>query len=126
MSKKDIRPSIPTIINELETSPSERFQNLTMRPILKMQNDLLVQIFKQYIEKRKGVYHQLSIPKRQEYIQKSIQQDLKFKHFLVGTIVGQFTLEEWTLFQEQEKELIRRMTVMIIARLQDQMLVADA
>ena len=115
-----LRPQIPTILNEQEISPAERFQNLTLRPILKLQNELLVEIFKQYIKKRKGVFHQLSPVKREEYIQNSLRQDLKFKNLLLGTIIGHFTLEEWITFQKQEKELIRRMTSLLIQRLQSQ------
>ena len=45
----------------------ERFQNETLRPILKLQNPLLIEVFYNYIEKRKGVFFELSLPKKLDY-----------------------------------------------------------
>jgi len=91
---KDIRPQIPTIHEKRSSSIAERFQNQTLRPILKFQHDLIIQIFKEYIQKRKGVFLELSPAKRLIYIEQSIQKDLKFKHLMLGVITGHFTLEE--------------------------------
>ena len=65
----------PVISTDPTSSDVERFQNETLRPILKLQHDLLIGIFQHYIEQRKGVFHKL-IPKEQlNYIQHSIQKD---------------------------------------------------
>ena len=119
---KAIRPNITSISEENSISAAERFQNQSLRPILKFQNDLLVDLFRQYIKKRKNKYLELIPEKRKEYIAQHIRQDLKFKNLLLGTIIGQFTLEELKVFQLEEKELIRRTTNLIIQRLQSQAL----
>ena len=85
-----------------------------------MQNDLLDAIFKNYIIKRKGVFHKLGEPKRVEYIENSIRKDLKFKNLLVGVITGHFTLEEWTRFIADERELTKRTTNLLVQRLTSQ------
>ena len=54
-----IRPQIKKIQQFPTTSPDERFQNETIRPILKLQNPLLLVVFQHYIEKRKGVFYEL-------------------------------------------------------------------
>ena len=46
------RPEIPGIIND-NTLPLEKFQNETLRPIIKMQHNLLVMLFEEYQRKRK-------------------------------------------------------------------------
>lgn len=117
-----LRPKIPLIIDENATSPAEKFQNRTLRPILKLQNDLLKLLFKNYIEKRKGVYHKMTEKEKLAYIEQSIRKDLKFKSLLLGTIVGQFIDSEMTLFYQEENENTRRMTNLIIQRLQSQWL----
>ena len=38
----------------------EKFQNDTLRPILKLQNDLLIHVFIQYCQQRKGLFFKLS------------------------------------------------------------------
>lgn len=113
-----LRPSIPTIIEEQVTSSQEQFQNKVLRPILKLQHDLLVAIFKQYAHKRKGVFFDLPPSKKQAYIQQAIQRDRQFRNLLVGSIVGQFTIEEYAQFIEDEQRLGKRMMDMCVKRLQ--------
>ena len=52
-----IRPNIDTIDKSLKTKDIEAFQNNVLRPILKFQNDLLLQIFIDYANQYKGVFH---------------------------------------------------------------------
>ncbi len=116
---KSIRPVIPIIIEEAATSPEERFQNTCLRPILKFQNDLLLAVFKNYLALRKGKFYALSKPKRLEYIKHAIRKDLKFKNLLIGIVVGQFTVEEWEIYQTYERELRKRVTGLLVQRIQD-------
>ena len=118
MSKTSIRP-ILTFEKEAE-SEFEKFQNKVLRPILKLQNDLLVEIFKNYVEKRKGAFDKLSEKEKMVYIDQSVRKDMKFKHYLEGIITGMFTLEEYALFMENEEELTKRMVNLLIQRLQSQ------
>ena len=120
---KDLRPTIPTIAIENETTKQEKFQNQVLRPILKFQNDLLIAIFKQYVIKRKGVFNGLSSEKKLTYIQQVIQRDQNFRNLLVGSVVGQFTIEEYQTFSSEENKLTKRMMEMCVQRLQDQMVV---
>lgn len=114
-----LRPQIPTIIEENITSPAEQFQNKTLRPILKFQNDLILSIFKQYTVQRKNIFPTLSDKKKLEYIENCIRKDLKFRSLMIGCIVGQFTLEEWSLYVEDESELRKRLVNMLVERVKD-------
>lgn len=119
LSVKNIRPAIPMIIEEAATSPEERFQNTCLRPILKFQNDLLLAVFKNYLALRKGKFYALSKPKKLEYIDHAIRKDLKFKSLLIGIVVGQFTVEEWGVYDTYERELRKRVTGLLVQRIQD-------
>jgi hypothetical protein len=115
-----LRPLIPHIIEEKATSIAEQFQNNSLRPILKLQNQLLLRIFEQYIKKRKGVFYQLAYEKQAAYIQQSIQKDAPLRNFLIGSICGLFTIEEWQIYQQHEGELRKRLLQLLIVRLQSQ------
>ncbi|MEM1119563.1 MAG: glyoxalase [Bacteroidota bacterium] len=117
---KNLRPPIPSIIDENAVSSAELFQNRTLRPILKLQNELLVAIFRQYIIKRKGTFHKLNSTKKLEYIEHSIRKDLRFKNLLVGTILGHFSLLEYERFIDNESEITRRITDLLVQRLTSQ------
>jgi hypothetical protein len=109
------------LIEEAATSPEERFQNTCLRPILKFQNDLLLAVFKNYLALRKGKFYALSKPKRLTYIEHAIRKVLKFKNLLIGIVVGQFTVEEWGIYDAHERELRKRVTGLLVQRIQDGM-----
>ena len=111
-----LRPVIE--LDTTDSMPIETFQNTTLRPILKLQHDLLFQVFKHYIVSRKNAFLDLKAGKRAVYIHDTLKADLKFKNRLLGIIIGHFTVEEYAFFQENETELARRITEMLIKRLQ--------
>jgi hypothetical protein len=98
----------------------EQFQNETLRPILKFQNELLLRLCQHQFTKRKGVYFQLSAAKKLEYIEQQVIRDKNFKNLLFGVIIGHLTTEEYTFFQQNESAFRKRLTSLLLQRLQDQ------
>lgn len=115
-----LRPIVPNAQVHEDTKSEERFQNLTLRPILKLQNDLILAVYKNYLKKRKSTFYELKLPARMDYLTKSIQKDMKLRNQLKGMIIGQFTLEEFALYKENSSALNKRMMHMVIERLKDQ------
>ncbi|MES2518430.1 MAG: glyoxalase [Bacteroidota bacterium] len=113
---KNIRP-ILTFEIEAE-GDLEKFQNEVLRPILKLQHDLLAQIFKTYCDKRKGTFYKISEKDKLIYIDQAVRKDMKFKHYLEGIITGIFTLAEYQTFLKNEEELTKRMVNLLVQRLQ--------
>ncbi|ULC58221.1 glyoxalase [Flaviramulus sp. BrNp1-15] len=114
---KSIRPEISTATIHDNMSSDERFQNLVLRPIIKLQNDLLVEVFRNYIAKHKSVFYDLSLEKRTDYIENAIQKDMKFRNSLKGMIIGQFTVEEYLLYIKNSSALNKRMMNIVKERL---------
>ena len=103
-----------------ETSLEEKFQNRTLRPILKAQNDLLIQVFVNYAFKQKNVFFELKPDKKMEYIENTILRDIKFRNSLKGIIIGWFTLDEFADYIQISSNLNKRMMAMITERLKSQ------
>ena len=116
----DIRPSIPQAQFNNQMSFNERFQNQTLRPVIKLQNNLLVEAFKNYANKHKGAFYELSLEKKFHYIERAIQKDIKFRNSLKGMIIGQFTVEEYRDYITNSSALNKRMMNMVVERLKDQ------
>ena len=116
-----IRPEIKKHQTFDNMSDEERFQNATMRPILKLQNPLLLAAFINYANKHKGVFHELSLDKRLQYIETAVCKDQKFRNSLKGMLIGQFTIDEYQHYISNSSKLNKRMMNLVIARLQDQM-----
>ncbi len=121
----DIRPDIPQSHFNSAMGFDERFQNQTLRPVIKLQNFLLVEAFKNYIAKHKGAFHDLSLEKKLQFIEGAIQKDIKFRNSLKGMVIGQFTVEEYQDYITNSSSLNNRMMNMIIERLKDQVQLLD-
>ena len=117
---QSIRPLIPSARIVPNMSDDERFQNLTLRPILKLQNDLFLASFQNYIKKMKNTFYELKLEKRLDYVTKAIQKDIKFRNSLKGMIIGQFTGDEYEIYIQNSSALNKRMMNMVIKRIQDQ------
>ncbi|QLG47021.1 glyoxalase [Costertonia aggregata] len=115
-----IRPEIPSAKIVAGMSDDEYFQNGTLRPVLKLQNNLLVAAFRNYIVKHKNTFHNLTLEKRFVYIENAIQKDIKFRNSLKGMLIGQFTVEEYEKYIQNSSALNKRMMQMVVKRLQDQ------
>ncbi len=114
---KAIRPTIASAQVRDNMSPEERFQNETLRPIIKMQNHLLIVVFKNYIAKHKNVFYDLSLNKQLDYIENAIHKDMKFRNSLKGMIIGQFTVEEYEIYIQNSSALNKRMMNIVKERL---------
>ncbi|MCB0457948.1 MAG: glyoxalase [Flavobacteriaceae bacterium] len=112
-----LRPTIVSAKILPGMSSDEIFQNQTLRPVTKLQNDLLLAVFKNYVAKHKNVFYDLSIEKRLDYIENAIHKDMKFRNSLKGIIIGQFTLEEYERYIQNSSALNKRMMDIVKDRL---------
>jgi len=115
----DFRGEMLGTVNAQSTA-EEFFQNQTLRPILKLQNDLLIEVFRNYIIKSKTDFFHLSVEKKMQFIENSIQRDIKFRNSLKGIVIGLFTVEEYTRYIQNSSSLNKRMMGMLIERLKNQ------
>jgi hypothetical protein len=120
----ELRGETIGIVNELSSS-EEKFQNKTLRPILKFQNDLFVEVFKNYAVKQKGVFFTLSPDKKMKYIENVIHRDIKFRNSLKGIVIGLFTIEEYHDYILNSSNLNKRMMNLLIERLKSQVLLLE-
>lgn len=114
----ELRPEIPSAKLSFNMSADERFQNETLRPVAKLQNDLMLAVFRNYIKKHKNKFYELQLEKRLLYIENAIQKDIKFRNSLKGIMIGQFTLPEYERYIENSSALNKRMMNIVRERLQ--------
>ena len=110
--------TLGTVTNE--SSSDEIFQNQVIRPILKLQNDLFIDVFRNYISKYKNDFYGYSVEKKLAYIENSIQKDIKFRNSLKGIVIGLFTIHEYNEYIKNSSSLNKRMMNILIERLKNQ------
>jgi hypothetical protein len=103
-----------------QSSGEEIFQNKTLRPILKLQNDLFIESFLNYVNKYKNDFYTLSTEKKLTFIENAIHKDIKFRNALKGMVIALFTIEEFREYTLNSSNLNKRMMNILIERLKDQ------
>ncbi|MDI1322338.1 MAG: hypothetical protein PSV36_06285 [Algoriphagus sp.] len=117
--KLDLRPIIET--KEFENSTGEeRFQTQTLRPVLKLQNELLLGLFKNHIIESKNTFYSLNLEKKDLFIENSLQKNLALKNKLLGLTIGMFTIEELEVYSTQTNLYNKRIISLIVERIRSQ------
>lgn len=121
---KEIRgESLGNVSNQ--SSSDELFQNEVLRPILKLQNDLFIASFLNYISKYKRDFYSKTVENKLAVIENAIQKDVKFRNALKGMIIGLFTTDEYALYIQNSSSLNKRMMNLLIERLKSQVQLFD-
>lgn len=107
------------------SSSEEKFQNQTIRPILKLQNDLFLDVFRNYVAKYKNDFYSYSVEKKLLYIDNAIHKDIKFRNSLKGMVIGLFTIAEYNEYIQNSSNLNKRMMNMLIDRLKSQVMLFE-
>ncbi len=117
--KLDLRPIIET--KEFENSTvEERFQTQTLGPVLKLQNELLLGLFKSHIIESKNTFYALNPEKKDLFIENSLQKNLVLKNKLLGLTIGMFTIEELEVYSTQTNLYNKRIISLIVERIRSQ------
>ena len=108
-----MRPHVNTAEGAL---PLEAFQNDTLRPIIKMQHELILEAWHRYVLEQKGKFYKLNKPDQDQYIIHAYQTNRAFRAFNLGIVCGVLTKVEWESFRKNEKELSKRIYTLIAQR----------
>lgn len=106
---------------DTQSSVEEEFQNKTLRPILKLQNDLIIQVFKNYLSQNRIYFNDLSVDKKMNSIENAIAKDSQLQNTYKGLIIAFFTLEEYHHYSIISSGLNKRIRSMLIERIQSQL-----
>ena len=103
-----------------QSSVEEQFQNEVLRPILKLQNELIILSFQNYLRVNKINFNSFTVDKKVVLIENSILKDSKLREILKGIIIGLFTSNEYSLYATNSSNFNKRIISMLIERLQSQ------
>lgn len=115
--KKQIRPEISTIIKTENFSDEEKFQNEVLRPIIKLQHDLILSYFEHYLKQNKVKMNELNSTQKTDFTHKLFKTDSRLKTELRGLILGLFTLKEFNVYLSLSSQLNKRINNMIQQRI---------
>jgi hypothetical protein len=114
-----LRPLIPTEATDASGTVGA-FLHATLRPVLKLQNDLLLAVVADFVRD----HHIVLRPTDQQHqLTELLGRNTKLRYTVVGLATGQFTAGEYAYYRQHRSELNRRLLEMALRRVLDQ---ADA
>lgn len=113
------RPELPKTLLDNARTEAEDFQNRVLRPIIKMQSDLLIAYVNSKLESLSVQFSTLTKDEQTHYLTQLFMKDIAFKREVIGMILGHLTLEEYRTYAGLTKELNRRIVQIILQRATD-------
>jgi len=111
----EIRETI--ITDESKTSLSvESFQSNTLRPILKVQNHIIIALTSQHL---KAYLLHIDTKDQLAFIQNYIQKNSALKQQIVGVCIGLFSEDEMEFYLQNQTEINKRITQLVVKRISD-------
>lgn len=110
-----LRPEVFT--EQTTVSGIETFQNLVLRPILKYQHTLIIQLTKSHDLFQKQISKSHTIQEKRTVIKQFFITQVNFKYFLIGQICGIMTNDEFNTYLKNKKELDKRLVGMLTERI---------
>ena len=120
-----LRPKVNSNKNISYKNDIEKFQNIVLRPILKFQNDLLLQLFIFEFEKSKTKFDLIKNEQKIELIINNLKYNNKLKQILLGTIIGMFTNKDINFYKTNYSKINKRIFSMLNDRLIDELIELD-
>ena len=114
-----VRPKLPDTLTEGELKEEELFQNMILRPVIKMQHDLLIMRVKSHFISKRVLFNVMDNKKRTEAIIQAFQNDHNLKKEIQGMILGQLTVLEFQQYLKVERSLNKRIVQMVRNRMID-------
>ena len=109
----------PLLSLKKANSEEEIFQNEILRPILKLQHDLIITLAQEFLKSRNITWEKVKEKDPFQWLNINIKRDIPFKNQLIGMVIGQFSkneLDEYLTFQkEMNKRIINMMTERIVS-----------
>lgn len=96
---------------------NELFQNEVLRPILKMQHDITLNLFFSHINNLGIIWDDLKKSKKTQCVDNQLSKNIQFKNLVIGIIVGQFNELELDKYLSNSREYNKRILQMTNQRI---------
>ncbi|RPD49748.1 hypothetical protein DNI29_02810 [Hymenobacter sediminis] len=114
-----LRPALSiTSLDAADTVGS--FLHLTLRPVLKLQNQRLLLVVADFVQDHHIPFRGANATEQQRMVLELLTRNTKLRYTIIGLMVGMFTTPELAFYREHRAELNRRLLELAVRRVQDQ------
>lgn len=112
-----LRPSLE--LSVAQSSEEERFQNIVIRPIVKMQHELLINLVQHFPHFNNVMKSRDNYQKFREDLTAYLNKNQSTKHQLIGAVIGMMTMSELTEYMYNTQVFNKRIVNIIAKRVAD-------
>lgn len=113
---RNLRPELG--IDTSQAFSVETFQHETLRPLLKLQHPIILRQFEAFLREHKQNLGEQDKGQRQTYISHALKTHKRLRATYFGLVSGLMTEGEYDFYLTHRSELNKRLTQMLIQRLE--------
>ena len=114
-----LRPAVATAPASGDATSGD-FLHHTLRPILKLQNELLLAVVADFVRDHHIPLAAASPADQQRQLTELLTRNVKLRYTVVGLVSGLFTTAELDFYRQHRAELNRRLLELAVRRVQEQ------
>ena len=115
-----LRPPVPAELPDTPAATVGDFLHRTLRPVLKLQNELLLLLVADFVREHHIPFATVSDAERERLVAELLARNVKLRYTIIGLIIGLFTSAETSFYRQHRSELNRRLLELALRRAQDQ------
>ncbi len=119
------RPILTAEILQHVKSDTEAFQNRVLRPVIKMQSDILMLQIQHKLSKLHVDWNTTNPDDRRKILTQLFTKEQSFKSEICGIVIGQFSIDELADYHKFTKEINKRIVQIVHNRALDLLLRVD-
>ncbi|GGE98592.1 hypothetical protein [Hymenobacter cavernae] len=115
-----LRPVVAAELPDVPTATVGDFLHRTLRPVLKLQNDVLLLLVADFVREHHIPFARAGAAERERLIAELLTRNVKLRYTIIGIISGLFTADETAFYRQHRAELNRRLLELATQRVQSQ------
>lgn len=104
-----------------ETQSAGTFLHATLRPVLKLQNGLLLAAVADFVLDHHMPFAKVSRTDQQRMVTELLGRNTKLRYTIIGLVTALFTADEYAFYRQQRTEVNRRLLDLAQQRVLDQL-----
>jgi len=115
-----LRPAVAAELPAAPTATAHDFLHRTLRPLLKLQNPLLLLTVADFVREHHMAFAGKGAAEQERIVADVLARNVKLRYTIIGLVTGLFTSNETSLYRRQRNEINRRLLELATRRVQDQ------
>ncbi|MCB2376372.1 hypothetical protein LGH70_02190 [Hymenobacter sp. BT635] len=116
-----LRPVLPMALPTEPESNTGDFLHRTLRPVLKLQNELLLTVIADFVREHHIAFAGRSTTEQQRQLAELLARNVKLRYTIIGCVMGLFTGPELAFYRQNRSEVNRRILELTTQRVQSQL-----